>query len=50
MALTEVTAGGQTGQEADGFTFRDGKVVMAQSIGDTAVPERIFGKKAVAAG
>jgi ketosteroid isomerase-like protein len=50
VALTEVTAGGETSQEADVFTFRDGKVVKAQSFGDTAMQERIFGKKPVAAG
>lgn len=50
VVLTEVTAGGETSQEADVFTFRDGKVVKAQSFGDTAMQERIFGKKPVAAG
>jgi ketosteroid isomerase-like protein len=32
------------------YTFRDGKVIKAQSFGDTAMQERIFGKKRVAAG
>ncbi len=50
VVLTEVTAGGETSQEADVFTFRDGKVIKAQSFGDTAMQERIFGKKRVAAG
>jgi ketosteroid isomerase-like protein len=50
VVLTEVTAGGETSQEADVFTFRDGKVIKAQSFGDTAVQERIFGTKRVAAG
>jgi ketosteroid isomerase-like protein len=50
VALTEVTAGGETSHEADVFTFRDGKVVQAQSFGDTAMQERIFGSKRVAAG
>ncbi|MCV7400930.1 nuclear transport factor 2 family protein [Mycobacterium fragae] len=50
VVLTEVTAGGETSQEADVFTFRNGKVIQAQSFGDTAMQERIFGKKAVAAG
>lgn len=49
VALTEVTVGGETSQEADVFTFRNGKVVKAQSFGDTAMQERIFGKKRVAA-
>jgi ketosteroid isomerase-like protein len=50
VVLTEVTAGGETSQEADVFTFADGKIVNAQSFGDTAMQERIFGKKPVAAG
>jgi uncharacterized protein len=50
VVLTEVTAGGETSQEADVFTFRNGKVIQAQSFGDTAMQERIFGKKPVAAG
>ncbi|MGH3551851.1 MAG: nuclear transport factor 2 family protein [Mycobacterium sp.] len=50
VVLTEVTAGGETSQEADVFTFRDGKVIKAQSFGDTTMQERIFGKKRVAAG
>lgn len=50
VVLTEVTLGGETSQEADVFTFRDGKVIKAQSFGDTAMQERIFGKKRVAAG
>jgi ketosteroid isomerase-like protein len=50
VVLTEVTAGGETSQEADVFTFSDGKVVKAQSFGDTAMQERIFGSKRVAAG
>lgn len=50
IVLTEVTAGGETSQEADVYTFRDGKVVEARSYGDTGVQERIFGRKRVAAG
>ena len=49
MVLTEVTIEGQTSQEADVFTFGNGKVVKAQSFGDTAMQERIFGCKRVAA-
>jgi ketosteroid isomerase-like protein len=50
VVQTEVTAGGETSQEADVFTFRDGKIIKAQSYGDTAMQERVFGKKRVAAG
>jgi ketosteroid isomerase-like protein len=50
VVLTEVTASGETSQEADVFTFSNGKVIQAQSFSDTAMQERIFGKKPVAAG
>jgi uncharacterized protein len=50
VVQTEVTAGGEISQEADVFTFRDGKIVKAQSYGDTAMQERIFGTKRVVAG
>ena len=49
VVLTEVTREGETSQEADVFTFGNGKVVKAQSFGDTAMQERIFGSKRVAA-
>jgi ketosteroid isomerase-like protein len=45
VVLTQVTAGGESGPEADVLTFRDGKVVKVQSIGDTAMQERLFGTK-----
>jgi uncharacterized protein len=50
VVLTEVTVGADTSQEADLFTFSNGKVIRAFSYGDTAVQERIFGSKRVAAG
>lgn len=43
VALTEVTAGGETSQEADVWTLHDGKIVQAQIFGDTAVQEKVFG-------
>lgn len=49
VVRTEVTVGRETAQEADVFTFRGGKVINAQSFGDTAMQERVFGKKRVAA-
>jgi ketosteroid isomerase-like protein len=45
VALTEVTAGGQTSQEADVWTLHDGKIVKGQIFGDTAMQEKIFGTK-----
>jgi ketosteroid isomerase-like protein len=50
VALTEVSAGGETGQDADVFTIRGGKTVRAQIHGDTAMLERIYGKKQLASG
>lgn len=50
MVLTKVTVGDESADEVDVFEFRDGKVVKAHSFGDTAVQERIFGSKRVAAG
>lgn len=43
VVLTEVSIDGGRYQEADVFTFSSGKVVKAQSFGDTAAQERIFG-------
>jgi ketosteroid isomerase-like protein len=48
VVLTEVTIGGECSQEADLYTFGDGKVVKALSFGDTAMQERIFGSKRAA--
>jgi ketosteroid isomerase-like protein len=50
VALTEVTAGGQTGRDADVFTIRNGKTVRMEVHGDTALTERVYGKKQLAAG
>ena len=43
--LTETTTSGESASQADVFTFRDGKIVKAESIGDTAAWERIWGTK-----
>ena len=45
VILTQVTAGGESAPEADVCTFRDGKIVKAQNLGDTAMLERVFGTK-----
>jgi uncharacterized protein len=49
VALTEVSVGGETGQDADVFTVRDGKTVRAQVHGDTAMLERVFGTRELGA-
>ena len=50
VAITEVTAGGETGEDADVFTMRNGKTVSIRAHGDTALTERVYGKKQLAAG
>lgn len=50
VALTDVTVGNERGQDADVFTLRDGKTVRVQVHTDTAIMERVYGRKKVAAG
>jgi len=50
VAITDVTVDGQTGEDADVFTLRDGKTVRAEMHGDTSLMERMYGKKQLAAG
>jgi uncharacterized protein len=50
VAITQVSAGGETGEDADVFTIRNGKTVRAEIHGDTSLLERVFGKKQHAAG
>jgi ketosteroid isomerase-like protein len=50
IALTEVTVGDERGHDADVFTLRDGKTVRVQVHTDTALMERVYGRKKVAAG
>ena len=50
VALTDVTVDNETGQDADVFTLRDGKTVRVQVHTDTALMERVYGKKQLAAG
>jgi uncharacterized protein len=50
VVFSEATVGGETSQDVEVFTMKGGKVVRAQTYGDTALMERMFGKKQVAAG
>ena len=50
VAITKVTAGGETSEDADVFTVRNGKTVHVQVHGDTATLERVYGKKQLATG
>jgi len=45
VVVTKITAGGESGLQADVLTYRDGKLVKALSIADTALQERVFGTK-----
>ena len=45
VAITAVTAGGESALQADVLTYRNGKVVKAKSIADTAMQERVYGTK-----
>jgi ketosteroid isomerase-like protein len=50
VAITEVTAGGETGEDADVFTLRNGKTLYVHVHGDTSLMERVYGKKQHATG
>ena len=50
VAITDVTVDGQTGEDADVFTIRNGKTIRAEMHGDTSLMEKIYGKKQLAAG
>lgn len=45
VVITKITAGGESGLQADVLSYRDGKLVKAVSIADTALQERVFGSK-----
>ena len=50
VALTEVSAGGESGDDADVFVLRDGKTIRVEAHGDTAMIERVYGRKQLATG
>ncbi|OBA81595.1 DUF4440 domain-containing protein [Mycobacterium sp. 1164966.3] len=50
VVLSDVTVGGESGHGAEVFTLRDGKTIRAQLYEDTALMERVYGKKQVSAG
>ncbi|MBX7431879.1 nuclear transport factor 2 family protein [Mycobacterium sp. Y57] len=45
VAFAEVTVGSDMCEDADVYTLRDGKIVRAQIYTDTAMMERVFGRK-----
>ena len=50
VMLGETTSGNETSQVAQVFTLRNGKTLRVQGYADTALMERVFGKKQVATG
>lgn len=50
VVLSEATVGGETSQDVEVYTLRDGKSVRVHVYGDTAMMERQYGRKQVAAG
>lgn len=49
VALTDVTVGDELGRDADVFTVRNGKTVRVDVHTDTALMERVYGSKKLAA-
>jgi uncharacterized protein len=45
VVITNITAGGESALQADVLTYRNGKVVKALTFGDTALQEKVYGKK-----
>jgi uncharacterized protein len=45
VVLGQITAGGESAPEADVCTFRGGKLVKLEGFGDTAMFERVYGRK-----
>jgi ketosteroid isomerase-like protein len=45
IVLSEVRVGDESANSADLFTFRNGKVVRAETFSDTALMERVYGTK-----
>ena len=45
VALGQITAGGESAPEADVCTFRGGKLAKLEGFGDTAMQERVYGRK-----
>jgi ketosteroid isomerase-like protein len=50
VVLSDITAGDETAHDAEVYTLRDGKTVRAQLYSDTAMMERVYGRKQVPTG
>jgi ketosteroid isomerase-like protein len=49
VVLSEASVGGERGHSAEVYTIRNGKTVRVEVYGDTAMMERQYGRKNVAA-
>jgi|BarGraNGADG00312_1021997.scaffolds.fasta_scaffold11640_2 uncharacterized protein len=45
VVLARINVNGESAEQADVLTFRDGKVVQFRSMSDTALQERVYGHK-----
>jgi uncharacterized protein len=45
VAIGQVTAGGESAPQADVSSWRGGKIVKVETFGDTAMFERVYGRK-----
>jgi uncharacterized protein len=45
VVITKITAGGESALQADLLTYRNGKLVKALTIGDTAMQEKVYGRQ-----
>lgn len=50
VVFSDAAVGGETSQDVEVYTLRDGKSVRVQVYGDTAMMERQYGKKPLVAG
>lgn len=50
VVLSELHFGAEVAQQADVYAYEDGRIVKARTFGDTALQERVFGRKPVTAG
>jgi uncharacterized protein len=50
IAFSQVNVGNEECQDADVYTLRDGKIIRSNIYTDTALMERVFGRKQVTAG
>jgi ketosteroid isomerase-like protein len=45
VVLSNISVQGESAEQADVLTYRDGKVVQFRSMGDTAMQERVYGHR-----